>query len=55
MNNYYKDNKEEFISSTINCDMSFHYNLFEKYLPDLSKIILDIGFGSGRDSLYFYF
>ena len=29
--NYYKDNKDEFINSTINCDMSYQYNLFEKY------------------------
>ena len=53
MNNYYKDNKDEFINNTINCDMSFHYNLFEKYLNNDAKTILDIGFGSGRDSLYF--
>ena len=53
MNNYYKDNKDEFINSTINCDMSYHYNLFEKYLNSYAKTILDIGFGSGRDSLYF--
>lgn len=52
-NNYYKDNKLEFIKNTINCDMSFHYNLFEKYLNNNAKTILDIGFGSGRDSLYF--
>lgn len=53
MSNYYKENKDEFINSTINCDMSFHYNKFEKYLSDDAKTILDIGFGSGRDSLYF--
>ena len=53
MSNYYKENKDVFINSTINCDMSFHYNMFEKYLSDDSKTILDIGFGSGRDSLYF--
>ena len=51
--NYYKDNKDEFINSTINCDMSYQYNLFEKYLDKDAKVILDIGFGSGRDSLYF--
>jgi SAM-dependent methyltransferase len=49
---YYKDNSSEFIDSTINCDMTTQYNLFEKYL-DNAKTILDIGFGSGRDSLYF--
>ena len=53
MSNYYKENKDEFINSTIDCNMSFQYNLFEKFLPKDSKIILDIGFGSGRDSLYF--
>ena len=52
-NNYYKENKEQFINNTINCDMSFHYQLFEKYLSNNAKTILDIGFGSGRDSLYF--
>ncbi len=53
MNNYYKNNKESFINSTINCDMSYQYNLFEKYLSENTKTILDIGFGSGRDSFYF--
>lgn len=53
MNNYYKDNKDEFIEKTINCDMSFQYNFFQKYLDNNAKTILDIGFGSGRDSLYF--
>ena len=53
MSNYYKENKDEFINDTINCDMSFHYNMFEKYLNNDAKTILDIGFGSGRDSLYF--
>ena len=50
---YYKKNKDEFIENTINCDMSFQYNFFEKYLDENTKTILDIGFGSGRDSLYF--
>ena len=53
MSNYYKENKDEFIKTTINCDMSFHYNMFEQYLRNDAKTILDIGFGSGRDSLYF--
>ena len=51
--NYYKNNKDEFIENTFNCDMSSHYNFFEKYLSNNAKTILDIGFGSGRDSLYF--
>ena len=52
-NNYYKNNTNEFINNTIDCDMSFHYQFFEKYLSNDTKTILDIGFGSGRDSLYF--
>lgn len=50
---YYKTNATNFINDTLNCDMSFHYNIFTKYLPINTKNILDIGFGSGRDSLYF--
>lgn len=53
MNNYYKEKKDSFINDTINCDMSSQYDLFEKYLNNDAKTILDIGFGSGRDSLYF--
>lgn len=53
MNNYYKENKDTFIENTINCDMSNQYKLFEKYLNKDTKKILDVGFGSGRDSLYF--
>ena len=53
MNSYYKDNSSDFIESTINCDMTIQYELFEKYLESNTKTILDIGFGSGRDSLYF--
>jgi len=49
---YYNKYAKEFIESTINADMSEQYHFFEKYLPDTGKI-LDIGFGSGRDSLYF--
>lgn len=53
MSSYYKEHKDEFIKSTIDCDMSFHYNLFEKYLSSSAETILDIGFGSGRDMKYF--
>lgn len=52
MNNYYDINYKEYIQNTINCDMSNHYQKFIKYLPSNSKI-LDIGFGSGRDMIYF--
>lgn len=49
---YYKEHSKEFIESTFNCDMSEQYFFFEKHLKNRGKI-LDIGFGSGRDSLYF--
>lgn len=49
---YYNKYANEFIESTMNVDMSELYAMFEKYLPETGKI-LDIGFGSGRDSLYF--
>lgn len=49
---YYNKHSKEFIDNTIACDMSFQYSMLEKYLA-LNDTILDIGFGSGRDSLYF--
>ena len=52
MSNYYDINAKEYIESTINCDMSLHYQKFLKYLPKTGKI-LDVGFGSGRDMIYF--
>ena len=52
-NTYYKNHNIEFINSTKDCDMHELYNLFESYLKDDSKKILDVGFGSGRDSIYF--
>ena len=50
--NYYSKNYKECINKTKNVDMKEYYNVFEMYLKPNSKI-LDIGFGSGRDSLYF--
>ena len=52
MSNYYDINAKEYIESTINCDMSIHYEKYLKYLPNKGKI-LDVGFGSGRDMIYF--
>lgn len=52
MNNYYKDNLKEFIENTINCDMTAQYNYFLKHMPKKGNI-LDLGFGSGRDMIYF--
>ena len=51
--NYYKEHAKDFIEGTINCDMSVQYDFFLKYLKKDSKKIMDLGFGSGRDSLYF--
>ena len=50
---YYSEHSTEYIENTINSDMKNLYFFFEKYLPNNSKRILDLGFGSGRDSLYF--
>ena len=52
MSNYYDINAKDYIENTINCDMSIHYEKFLKYLPPKGKI-WDIGFGSGRDMIYF--
>ena len=49
---YYSTNYKEYISSTQNVDMTEHYNRFLPYLSKGAKM-LDIGFGSGRDMLYF--
>ena len=49
---HYQENSENYINATKDVDMSFQYNLF---IPRLKKggCILDIGFGSGRDMLFF--
>lgn len=49
---YYTKHLNDFINDTTNTDMSTIYKLFEKYLTKQTKI-LDIGFGSARDMLYF--
>ena len=53
MGNYYEINTKKFIDEIFNNDMSSLYTFFEKYLNNPRAKILDIGFGSGRDSLYF--
>ncbi len=52
-NRYYSDHADEFIDSTKDCDMCDLYHFFEAHLKKDAKTILDLGFGSGRDSLYF--
>ena len=52
MGDFYKEHAKEFIDSTISCDMSAQYNFFLKYVNNKAKL-LDIGFGSARDMLYF--
>ena len=50
--NYYNKHAKEYIDNTKNVDMKEYYDIFESYIDSNAKI-LDIGFGSGRDSLYF--
>lgn len=49
---YYEKYADEFVDSTLNVDMSCLYWEFEKHLSTKCRI-LDLGCGSGRDSLYF--
>lgn len=49
---FYNKNANEFFDSTVNADMSYLYNIFEKQLEKKGEI-LDLGCGSGRDSKYF--
>ena len=48
---YYDDNAREYIDKTINCDMRAQYSMLLKYVK--KGTLLDVGFGSGRDMLYF--
>ena len=49
---YYQDNAQVFFDSTVNADMSAHYEHFLKYVPEHGRI-LDFGCGSGRDTKAF--
>ena len=49
---FYNDPKNLYAESTVNADMSEAYSRFLKYLPTAAAI-MDLGSGSGRDSLYF--
>ena len=50
--NYYDKNASQFIESTFNVDMQSLYRYFLERLPK-DSVILDVGCGSGRDSLAF--
>ena len=49
---YYNINAEKFYNNTVGIELNDFYIKFLKYIPDGGKI-LDLGCGSGRDSLYF--
>ena len=49
---YYNKNSEEYFNSTLNVDMTNTYKPFLKLVPKGGKI-LDLGCGSGRDSMNF--
>ena len=50
--NYYNENAETFYQNTVDIDLEAFYEKFLRYIPDKGRI-LDVGCGSGRDSLYF--
>jgi len=49
---YYDENYDKYIRGSIKADMSLLYFEFEDYLKE-NATILDLGCGSGRDSIYF--
>lgn len=49
---FYDANAEEYFESTVNINLEEFYKKFLKYIPP-NGTILDVGCGSGRDSLYF--
>lgn len=49
---YYTNHSSEYIAKTKDSDMSAIYLFAESYMQKAKKV-LDLGFGSGRDSLYF--
>ena len=50
--NYYDLNAQKYAESTINVKISESLEMFCKNLPEKARV-LDVGCGSGRDSLYF--
>ena len=50
---FYQTNVKDFFSQTINVDMQNVYQPFLENLPKGKQAILDVGCGSGRDSVFF--
>ena len=50
--NYYNENAAAFCEGTVGADMSHLYEVFLRHIPEGGRI-LDLGCGSGRDSLAF--
>lgn len=50
---YYQTHAKDFFSQTINVDMQNVYQPFLENLPNGKQAILDVGCGSGRDSVFF--
>ncbi len=53
MEDYYTKNAKAYEEETRNADRSFVYSFLRPYLPKGKLSVLDVGFGSGRDRLYF--
>ncbi|MBH09464.1 MAG: SAM-dependent methyltransferase [Candidatus Marinimicrobia bacterium] len=49
---YYNNNAEEFFKNTLKIKLNDLYNKFLEYIP-VGGRLLDLGCGSGRDTLYF--
>lgn len=50
---FYQTHAKDFFSQTINVDMQNVYQPFLERLPNGKQTILDVGCGSGRDSIFF--
>ena len=53
MEDYYTKNAKAYEEETRNADRSSVYSFLRPYLPKGKLSVLDVGFGSGRDRLYF--